>query len=267
MFLGYLLSPLTGTVTNVSDEEETDDSSGWTVTNGTTNSQKSLNSNGESTGDDINQPRESACLSAADPVTPVESTRSSVNSIDGYGTISPPGNFVEHMESVSNLPPMFPIDGPGFFPDYDYDMVGTLNRTHSILRMQHLENLEEDSPKSSRRPTLHKTRLSFWEDATNFTEGSIPQSIVIALCIGTVCGVAAFLYYSILFAALEFIWHTLPELYIIGKWSENLYVLWIPIVGFTMALLTGLTVVFLGEPGDLACKYVIINFLCIYSNI
>jgi len=264
MLLGGLLSPLTGTGTKVSDEEETDDTSCSTATNGTTNNQKALNSNGKSTGDDINQPHESAFLSAADPVTPVESTRSSVNGIDGYGAIAPPGNFVKHMESVSNLPPIFPVDGPGFFPDYDYDMVGNLNRTHSILRMQHLE---EESPKSCIKPTLRKTHLSFWEDAMNFTEGSIPQSIVIALCIGTVCGVAAFLYYSILFAALEFIWHTLPELYIIGKWSENLYVLWIPIVGFTMALLTGLTVVFLGEPGDLACKYGVINFLCIYSNI
>jgi len=249
MLLGDLLSLLTSTGTKVSDEEETDDTSCSTATNGTTNNQKALNSNGKSTGDDINQPRESACLSAADPATPVESTRSSVNGIDGYGTIAPPGNFVKHMESVSNLPPIFPVDGPGFFPDYDYDMVGTLNRTHSILRMQHLE---EESPKSCIKPTLRKTHLSFWEDAMNFTEGSIPQSIVIALCIGTVCGVAAFLYYSILFAALEFIWHTLPELYIIGKWSENLYVLWIPIVGLTMALMTGLTVVFLGEPGDLA---------------
>lgn len=276
MLLRNFLSPMTGTGTKVSNEEESD-SSGSTIANCTSSYQKALNSNGESIDNvlgplDVTQPRKAICLSAADLVTPVKSTRSSANGITGYGTLIPPANLVEQMESMSNVPPIFPVDGPGYFPEYDDDMVGSpngtdesINRVHSILRMQHLE---EESPKMGRRrPTLNKTQSSFWEDAMNFTEGTIPQSIVIALCIGTVCGVAAFLYYSILFAALEFIWHTLPEQYILGKWSENLYVLWIPIVGFTMALLTGLTVVFLGEPGDLVCKYVVIYFLCIYSNI
>ena len=47
-------------------------------------------------------------------------------------------------------------------------------------------------------------------------------------------------------------WHTLPELIVIDKWPEWAYVLWIPIIGFTMALGVGLTVKYMGEPGDLA---------------
>ena len=72
-----------------------------------------------------------------------------------------------------------------------------------------------------------------------------------ALSIGIVCGIAAFLYYKVLFAALEYIWHTIPEKYIVGVWPEWSHVLWIPIVGFTMACGVGLSVVYLGEPGDL----------------
>ena len=116
-----------------------------------------------------------------------------------------------------------------------------------------MQHLSKDSPRIG-GPTLRKTQSSFWEDAVNFNEGTIPQSIIIAFCVGTVCGIAAFIYYTVLFYLLESIWHTIPEALVVDKWAENLYVLWIPIVGFSMAILTGLTVVFLGEPGDLACK-------------
>ena len=199
------------------------------------------------------------------PITPLKSADG-----DGYGsTLLPPANWansLDRMESFSNLPSLYPNDGPGFFPEMDDDMIGSpdidgeefdgdlhvpINRAHSVLRMQHLS---KDSPSIGRRPALRKTQNSFWEDAVNFTEGTIPQSIVIAICVGTVCGIAAFVYYTLLFYLLESLWHTIPEAVVVDKWPENLHVLWIPVVGFSMAILTGLTVVLLGEPGDLACK-------------
>lgn len=69
---------------------------------------------------------------------------------------------------------------------------------------------------------------------------------------GIVCGFAANLYYKCLFSALEYIWHDFPQTYIVGVWPQYLYVLWIPIVGFSMAYCSGLTVKYMGEPGDLA---------------
>mmetsp|Transcript_53317 Transcript_53317/g.129594 ORF Transcript_53317/g.129594 Transcript_53317/m.129594 type:complete len:474 (-) Transcript_53317:280-1701(-) len=81
--------------------------------------------------------------------------------------------------------------------------------------------------------------------------GTIPQSVVIATSIGVVCGVACWIYYTILTFFLEYLWKTLPEQVVIGKWREDLYWLWIPLVTFVMISLVGLTVVFMGEPGDL----------------
>ena len=101
---------------------------------------------------------------------------------------------------------------------------------------------------------LVKTQSSFWEDSYYFKDGSIPHSVVLALTIGVVCGTAAYLYYTCLFWLLQFTWHTLPEEYLVVPnpyWPEYLYVLWIPIVGVIMAVGVGLTVVYLGEPGDL----------------
>jgi H+/Cl- antiporter ClcA len=69
---------------------------------------------------------------------------------------------------------------------------------------------------------------------------------------GIVCGIAANIYYKILFGALELIWHDIPNKFIVGVWPEWLYVMWIPIVGFSMAYCSGLTVKYMGEPGDLA---------------
>jgi hypothetical protein len=99
--------------------------------------------------------------------------------------------------------------------------------------------------------TLVKTPSNFWEDAKYFKDGSIPHSTILALAIGTVCGVAAFVYYKILFWLLDFVWHTLPEMVVVGQWPEWAYVLWIPLVGVVMAIGVGLTVVYMGEPGDL----------------
>lgn len=51
---------------------------------------------------------------------------------------------------------------------------------------------------------------------------------------------------------MEFIWHDFPNKYIVDVWPQWLYVMWIPIIGFSMAYCSGLTVKYLGEPGDLA---------------
>ena len=100
---------------------------------------------------------------------------------------------------------------------------------------------------------LQKIKTSFFEDAKSLAEGTIPQSVVLAIVIGIVCGIACYLYYSALFFALEYLWTTLPEEYVIPSdyWSPDYYWLWIPLVSFSMTTLVGLTVVYMGEPGDL----------------
>jgi H+/Cl- antiporter ClcA len=98
---------------------------------------------------------------------------------------------------------------------------------------------------------LVKTQAStFWDDAKDLAPGSVPHSMVLALVIGIVCGIAAFLYYRTLDVSLNFLWRTLPERYA-SAWPAHLQFLWIPLVGLTMAALVGLTVLYVGEPGDL----------------
>lgn len=101
-------------------------------------------------------------------------------------------------------------------------------------------------PKSSTLPI--KTPNSFYKDAVLFTQGAVPHSACLAFTIGVVCGVSAWLYYAVLEWALEFLWKTLPQLVLPEGWPDWL---WIPIVGFTMAVGVGCTVILLGEPGDL----------------
>ena len=96
---------------------------------------------------------------------------------------------------------------------------------------------------------LEKVKTNFFQDAKSLAEGTIPQSIVLALAIGVVCGIACWLYYSVLFFFLEFLWTTLPEKLVIDKWDEDKYWLWIPLVSSVMVTLVGLTVVYMGEPG------------------
>lgn len=137
------------------------------------------------------------------------------------------------------------------------------NLTNSLLRRTHLKgspsngndesSLQSQSSKFT-RARLSKTNASFMEDAKNFSEGTIPQSIVVATVIGVVTGAAAWLYYTVLYYLLDLIWTDAPQKLVVEtwQWPEEYYVLWIPLVGFVMAILTGLTVVVLGEPGDLA---------------
>ena len=98
---------------------------------------------------------------------------------------------------------------------------------------------------------LEKVKTNFFQDAKSLAEGTIPQSIVLAVAIGIVCGIACWLYYSVLFFFLEFLWTTLPEKLVIDKWDEDKYWLWIPLVSSIMVTCVGLTVVCMGEPGDL----------------
>jgi len=108
-------------------------------------------------------------------------------------------------------------------------------------------------PKATqRRRRFVRQDTSFWQDARRLKEGTIPQSMVVALVVGSVCGVAACLYYKCLEYFLDLLWKVLPEYLVVDKWPQQYYVLWIPLVGFSMAIFVGLSVRLLGEPGDLA---------------
>ncbi|KAL7530249.1 hypothetical protein ACHAWF_003298 [Thalassiosira exigua] len=98
----------------------------------------------------------------------------------------------------------------------------------------------------------YKARTTFLHDAATFAAGTIPQSIVLAVVIGVVCGLLAYAYYAVLEYLLEVVWKKMPERFVSDRWPEELYVLWIPLCTFAMSLLCGLSVYYLGEPGDLA---------------
>ena len=99
---------------------------------------------------------------------------------------------------------------------------------------------------------LRSEEQSFWNDVKNFSPGSMPHSTVVGITIGIMCGVLAYLYYTILEWLLEFLWDTLPKMIIVPYVSEQWHFLWIPLLGTVMALGVGLSVRFLGEPGDLS---------------
>lgn len=80
----------------------------------------------------------------------------------------------------------------------------------------------------------------------------MPHSTVVGSSIGLVCGVLAFCYYSILEFLLDFIWHELPQRFLVPYVPESWHWLWIVVVGLTMAVLVGLSVKLLGEPGELS---------------
>ena len=95
-------------------------------------------------------------------------------------------------------------------------------------------------------------RTTFYEDAINFKEGTIPQSIVLATVIGIICGFVAYMYYQVLDYLLGIVWKVFPTNYIIDKWPEHLYILWVPLASFFLSACCGLSIYLLGEPGDLA---------------
>lgn len=119
--------------------------------------------------------------------------------------------------------------------------------THATKRLSLIYNKQRDHAILY----LEKVKHSFFEDTKSLAAGTIPQSVVVATVIGVVCGIACWIYYTIMFFFLEYLWKTLPEKLVVDQWPEHLYWLWIPIVSFTMITCVGLTVVYMGEPGDL----------------
>jgi len=94
---------------------------------------------------------------------------------------------------------------------------------------------------------------AFLNDISDFQSGTVPVSLVIAIVIGTLCGVAAFVYYSVLEMLLELLWATLPEWFAAHtSWSSQYHWMWIPLVGMICAFLVGYSIKVLGFPGDLA---------------
>ena len=99
---------------------------------------------------------------------------------------------------------------------------------------------------------LRSGNVDFWDDVKHFTPGSMPHSAVVATTIGITCGVLAFAYYKTMDWLLEFFWRTLPARIMVPYVDESYHWLWIPALGFVMALGVGLSVRVLGEPGDLS---------------
>jgi hypothetical protein len=133
-------------------------------------------------------------------------------------------------------------------------------RRHSIDDLHGISNVKRQISSSSRLSLIYnqhamlfleKVKTNFFQDAKSLAEGTIPQSVVLALVIGVVCGIACWVYYLVLNFFLEFLWKTLPEKLVVGQWEEKYYWLWIPLVSFVMITCVGLTVVYMGEPGDL----------------
>ena len=108
-----------------------------------------------------------------------------------------------------------------------------------------------DKKRTSTVLFLEKIKTTFFEDARSLAEGTIPQSVVLALIIGTVCGIACWIYYTVLFFCLDFFWETIPERFVKGHWEVHNYWLYIPLASAILVTFVGLTVVLMGEPGDL----------------
>lgn len=99
---------------------------------------------------------------------------------------------------------------------------------------------------------LRSGNVNFWDDLRQFTPGSMPHSTVVGVTIGCMCGVLAYAYYTTLEWLLEFLWRTLPEQIMVPYVDPRYHWVWIPILGTVMALGVGLSVKWLGEPGDLS---------------
>ena len=132
-----------------------------------------------------------------------------------------------------------------------YGSIHEITSTHDDSEQRNSTFTPTKSGSSPPRPVLARTQTSFMVDARQFTPGTLPHSIVHAVCIGIVCGISAFLYDAVSGWLLEFLWHTLPQKYVIDIWPEWCYVYWIPLIGLSMAVLIGISVMCLGDPGDL----------------
>ena len=148
--------------------------------------------------------------------------------------------------SKSQLKEYFASEGADITPT-ETESEGDVNENVNSEKKTQYGSVQNVTPT---KKFLRRTQSTFWQDAVMLKEGSIPQSIVVAAVIGVVCGVAANYYYKILEWLLEYFWKTLPEQVVIGYWPEWSYPLWIPLVGAFMAIGVGLTVKYMGEPGD-----------------
>jgi hypothetical protein len=215
--------------------------------------------------------------SALLPVATTTTTSSSSKNYDGpthfHDTGSFNGNSIEvtEMKKVTHNDPTLDAE----VEDYhnllgstrllyntlrEEEKASTLRRQHSHDDFNGISTMKRQSSSSTRLSLIYnqhailyleKVKTSFFQDAKSLAEGTIPQSVVLALVIGVVCGIACWLYYTVLNFFLDLLWTTLPELLVVGKWDEKYHWLWFPLVSFVMITLLGLTVVYLGEPGDL----------------
>lgn len=94
---------------------------------------------------------------------------------------------------------------------------------------------------------------NFIADTQDVTSGTLPISVLIATAVGVVCGVVAWLYYTVLEYLLDLIWSVLPEALLVQTaFPPALYWTWIPFIGLLGACGVGLSIRLLGDPGDLA---------------
>lgn len=94
---------------------------------------------------------------------------------------------------------------------------------------------------------------AFISDISSIHSGTVPISVMIATIIGILCGIAAFLYYTLLEYLLHLLWHQLPNSIAAAypSWSPSYHWIWIPAIGMACAVLVGTAIVLLGFPGDL----------------
>lgn len=131
-------------------------------------------------------------------------------------------------------------------------MAGGGGRNDSVPLLPSCRVGEDSGP----RPVIHDRfgLQAMLNDITHFRAGSVPVSALIAVLIGVVCGIASYLYYTMLEFCLELFWKTIPDIVVVRNpyWPESLYWLWIPIVCLAFASFVGLAILILGFPGDLA---------------
>jgi len=79
--------------------------------------------------------------------------------------------------------------------------------------------------------------------------GSLKQSVIIAIFVTFVNGICCLLYYEMLDFSLDLVWRVVPEKRL--QLDPDTSWWWIPAVNFAFSLFLGLTVILLGEPGDM----------------
>lgn len=92
---------------------------------------------------------------------------------------------------------------------------------------------------------------SFLADLGDTQNGTVPVSVLIASVIGVLCGVFVWVYYTVLYGVLDFVWSTLPKVIFAPVIPEAWHWTWIPIVILPLSIFVGLPVYLLCDPGDL----------------